>query len=386
MRILFYGNVCNYAYWFARWSRDCGVDAHALIEKGELYQPELDVDDYSTATAPAWVHYYDPPSTNDVIRCGGVDAQVSSLLAAAENVHAFSVTAAIGAHSMGSDFRFHNVGSFGRSVSWLRFQSPRSAIAVRRIALAWRFRRAMRHASTIIASLNTDQFEVLASPFASKLVTLAFPYDFTLADELCASARGAIGQAEVTTFLMPARQHWHSKGQDLVFEAIALLPASVRAKSRFVALEWGADLQRSKRRIDELGLEALFTWLPMQRKRDLYALMLRPRTVTIADFYRDGRDGGHGGVSRDAMAVGCPLIAHTGAEADLTVHRSAAPLLHASCAPAAIAEQLRNAVDMDDAALQDVGRRLREWLRQENDSRVLIPRYLELHGIRVRGS
>jgi glycosyltransferase involved in cell wall biosynthesis len=386
MKILFAGNVCNYAYWFAKWSRDLGVDAEALIELDDWYQPELDDPTFNPATPPSWVHYYRPATVNRVIYDGGVHERVRQLSMDVDSVHTFSNTAAIMMQAMGIPFVHHNVGSFGRSVSWVRHQSPRALVGPRRIAMTARFRRAMDEASSIISSVPVDYLEVAASNYRSKQLTLAFPYDIDAIAEYRAAAKRESEKSltSITTFLMPARQDWFLKGQDLVLKAFARIGAQHRNNIRIVAMEWGRDIEKTKRLAEQLSLTANIQWIPFQNRIGLCRYIGAPRTVVIAEFYRTAQGGGHGGVSRDAMAMATPLISHTRAEADILIHRTPAPIWHSECDEEGIAHWICVAVDCTTQELGGHGDALLQWLSQESHPKQLMPKYLAVHQAQLR--
>jgi glycosyltransferase involved in cell wall biosynthesis len=379
MKILFFGNICNYAYWFAKWARMLGYDAHALLERDEqVFLPENEDPEFDPRQPPGWIRYYRPGTEREIMR-GQVDAELPALLAGFDAIHTFSNTTAIAAASLGVPFVHHNVGSFGTSYSWFRFQTWRSAMALRYLPLRWRFRKAMKSCRAIIVSVGMDHYEVCHSPYRDKLRSLPVPFDTSDAERFKSSGCGTSLPDTGLTFLMPARQHWHLKGQQYVFQALSMLTCEERGRCKILVMEWGRDVQRTKDLVKHLGLEPMVRWSPMLPRTELWKLIGKPRTVVIAEFYQDSHGGGHGGVSRDAMALGAPLISHTRPEVDELIYSKAAPLFHAECVAPDILAQIRRCLAMSDEELVKAGALLKKWIADECRYDQVMPRYLALH-------
>lgn len=380
MKILFFGNLCNYAYWYAKWARQLGCQAFALLEKNErLFTPEREDPEFDPNNPPDWVYFYNPGTENEIIFNGYADKQLATILRKFDAIHTFSITAAIAADTLGYQFIHHNVGSFGRSASWVRFQTVRSVVALRYLPLRWRFRRAMKNCEAIIVSNNMDHYEVYHSPFRKKLKVLPIPYDVRNAEKFKAFVDHEPTHNRTITFLMPARQHWYLKGQNYVFQAVSLLSPEERERCLFVIMNWGSDVQRTKDLIKKLDLADIVRWSPILPRIDLWKLLGRPRTVVIAEFYKDSHGGGHGGVSRDAMALSTPLISHTRPEVDRLIHHRPAPIFHAECNAGDILIQIRQCLNMSENELIEAGARLKEWIIAECQYEIVIPRYIDLH-------
>jgi glycosyltransferase involved in cell wall biosynthesis len=78
-----------------------------------------------------------------------------------------------------------------------------------------------------------------------------------------------------TVFFAPARHHWRDgfpswrKGNDVVIRAAAQLAEAFPERFRLVFINWGAEVELSKRLIDELGVAAYVEWREPMPKAEL---------------------------------------------------------------------------------------------------------------------
>jgi len=108
----------------------------------------------------------------------------------------------------------------------------------------------------------------------------------------------------IVTFFTSARQHWvdgdpgWAKGNDRVFAALRLIKD--RGHNCLLrATAWGNDLEASRNRVSELGIDDMVEWLPTLKKRELWREYLQVHAV-IDQFAVPG----FGGVTFEAMMLG----------------------------------------------------------------------------------
>ena len=172
MAIIFAGNICNFAYWFAKWGRELGFDTHALIESDTPHpaqMPSWEDPSYDPDNPPSWVHFFRVGSAVDRALHGRADDTIGESLKSFDGVHTLSVSAAIAVDSVGRIDIHHVQGSFSRSSRWARDIPMRKIVSPKRVPSVFRFRRAMDHAQTILVSQTTDAKEILSSTFGKKL-------------------------------------------------------------------------------------------------------------------------------------------------------------------------------------------------------------------------
>jgi hypothetical protein len=126
-----------------------------------------------------------------------------------------------------------------------------------------------------------------------------------------------------------------------------------RFKLQLVA--WGAELELSRRLIAELGCEPIIEWLPVMRKRQLWARYLEAHAV-IDQFVVPAL----GGVAFEAMCLGRRVITRIDPETLDNFFGKIPPLLNAATSEE-IAEQMRSIlVDPLDQAGR--GKAAQEWI------------------------
>ncbi|OKO67424.1 glycosyltransferase [Bradyrhizobium sp. NAS96.2] len=159
-----------------------------------------------------------------------------------------------------------------------------------------------------------------------------------------------VRDAKVTTFFSPTRHHWHAapasmqKGNDLFLRAAAQVAQTDR-DFRIILVEWGVDVHRSKELIRELGIEDMVSWIPSLNKAELRQLYCSS-DVVVDQFMIPAM----GGVTFEAMALGCRVITNLDEAQSAEFFGAAPPCLAAdsieSCA-ARIFEVLADPLDDD---------------------------------------
>ncbi|MDP8992217.1 MAG: glycosyltransferase [Actinomycetota bacterium] len=388
MRLLFVGNVCNFAYWFARWGRELGYETHALIERDTPYPrdfPQWEDPDYEPAAPPPWVHLYQAGTAVNRALHGYVDKELARTLDGFDRIHTLTPAAAIAVDTLRREQVHHTVGSFARTSSWWRGLPVRTAASPRRLPTVIRFRQAMARADRIVVSTAVDHWEVNASHYRNKTVSLPVAYDV---DAAARHARpwGSQLSGGRLRFILPARHDWSLKGQDTVFRALASLSRTELARMEVVAFDWGVDRDRSRRLVQAMRLGDVVRFEPMLPKIALWSELSAPGVVVIDQVPNlEFAGGGIGGVARDAMAVGTPVITHARPDAQMRIHAAAPPVLHTECSSEAVVERVRQCLEMAPGDLDALGSKGRAWLREECHYTSVLPRLVELHFEAVGG-
>jgi glycosyltransferase involved in cell wall biosynthesis len=381
MKIAFLGNVCNYAYWFTKWGRSLGYDWYALIEEDPVISrdlPQWEDSEFDEEAPPPWVlRFRASGSVRRFVR-GYADLRLPEMLKRFDSVHTFAMAHAIAAAAVGVPQVHHTIGMFGRYAHLTRFQTLQSGVSPRRVFTSFRYRQALRRVPRIIASEPFSCHEVVESGFGERLVRIPVAYDTASASSF-ASGRSRT-EGEPVVFLLPARQHWELKGQDLILEAFAAIGEAALGKSRIVLMEWGIDRQRSRGLVNQLGLGEKVEYSPLLPRQELLRTLAQPGAVVIDSFpHVDFHGGALGGVSRDALSVGTPLITYAEPAAQLAVHQRSPPVLHAERTVPAIAQRIREVLGLPPADLMQIGRQGMEWMRDEFGYESVLPRYAALH-------
>ena len=174
-----------------------------------------------------------------------------------------------------------------------------------------------------------------------------------------ADAHAALAPArgDEVVFLSPSRHDWvdgdpsWAKGNDRAIRALA----SVRARGldcRLLLVEWGRDVESTRRLVDELELADLVTWMPPLRKRALWKAYLRCHAV-LDQFVVPGI----GGIAFEAMALGRRVVTALDSEAAARFFGAAPPLL-AAAETDEIAEAMAVVIldPLDEAGIGAAGR------------------------------
>ena len=202
---------------------------------------------------------------------------------------------------------------------------------------------------------------------------LCLPHAFD-SDKLIQFAREAhVEQAResgTTLFFTPTRQHWvdpdpgWAKGNERVFEALRLVRAAGRC-CVLHAVAWGIDLESSKARVADLGIEDMVVWLPTMRKRSLWAQYLRADAV-IDQFVVPAI----GGVTFEAMMLGRRVISAIDEKQAEIFFGKMPPLFNCRTADEIAAAMLRVIDDPFDKT--GAGRANQQWMQAYHSAQRIV--------------
>jgi glycosyltransferase involved in cell wall biosynthesis len=148
-------------------------------------------------------------------------------------------------------------------------------------------------------------------PFAERLghAAKAVHMGFFIDTERCAPGpepelrRALVGGEEGLILFMPSRQDWYWKGSDLLLRGFAQA-ADGNANAVLVCAGWGADLERSKRLIAELGIGDRVRLLPYAMSKGRLRRYYRAADIVADQF----TVGSYGGSALEAMSCARPLL------------------------------------------------------------------------------
>jgi hypothetical protein len=171
-------------------------------------------------------------------------------------------------------------------------------------------------------------------------------------------------------FFSPARQHWQdksgswAKGNDVLFRAAARL-ATAGHQFRIELIEWGVEVEASKKLIADLGIADRVRWLPTMRKHELWKAYCQSHAV-VDQFASKVM----GGVGFEAMALGRRLISAMDHDTFARFFGQAPPILAASSVDECEAQMLRVIGDADDRA--ELGASSANWIRDFHSARRIV--------------
>jgi len=158
-----------------------------------------------------------------------------------------------------------------------------------------------------------------------------------------------------------------TKGNDRFLRALAEFIPKAGRPVRLLALDRGSDREPAKALVRTLGLEPYVEWRESLTRDDLFCAMRE------ADLIVDQFDiGGLGGIAREALHVGRPVLIYVQPNAERLAYDELSPVLSAHTVEEILAS-LHEAADPEQ--LQALARRAREWTRAR-PTHVLLSRYL----------
>ncbi len=129
-------------------------------------------------------------------------------------------------------------------------------------------------------------------------------------------------------------------------------------------VEWGQEVDESRRLIDELGLAKHVQWVSTLNRTQLWAAY-RSADVVVDQFVVPTL----GGVGYEALTLGARLLTRLDAATLATFFGKAPPVLNASTVEEAVACLRAVIDDPDDRA--ELGKRAREWALEYHSTRRL---------------
>jgi glycosyltransferase involved in cell wall biosynthesis len=178
-------------------------------------------------------------------------------------------------------------------------------------------------------------------------------------------------------FFHPARQDWlladpsMIKGNDRLIRAFARI-SQMHPSAQLLMVAWGRDLHATRDLIKSLGVEGKIQWLDPMRKQDLWRTYLSSHAV-LDQFVLPS----FGGVTFEALALGCRVITNVDFAAAERFFSKAPPVYSASTENE-IYEMLERIV-LDRNDLAGVGDAGAEWIKHYHSARKIVELQLEIY-------
>jgi glycosyltransferase involved in cell wall biosynthesis len=179
------------------------------------------------------------------------------------------------------------------------------------------------------------------------------------------------------SFLAPARHHWTSghsswrKGNDIIIRAsCGLADRGLRFKITFV--DWGEQVNESRRLIDELGVSEYFEWIRPVSKPVLWPRYMRAVGV-IDQFVAPAM----GGIALEALALGRPLLTRLDVAATRPFFTEPPPIFNVCTAEGLAEAMARLIADPHDA--DRIGEAGQAWIIREHSVERQITAQLEIY-------
>lgn len=202
-------------------------------------------------------------------------------------------------------------------------------------------------------------------------------------------ALGRIGSADLSLF-SAARQIWaanpeiseaywssYTKNSDWLIRGLAdFVKNRPDVKVLLTLVEYGRDVEASKRLAEELGIRAYVQWLPLLPRREIM-LLLQASHIGVGEFYtKPGLLWG--GTGWETLAAGRPLLQafnFTHAEFEAEFGHAPPPILDVK-SPADVSRQLSSVLAMGDKG-RSIGTAAASWFN-EHAGMGLARRWLDL--------
>lgn len=145
-----------------------------------------------------------------------------------------------------------------------------------------------------------------------------------------------------TLFLSPARHNWELKGTGVIIHGIKELAKKGYSDFLVLLVEWGQDIELSKRKIDELGIADYICWCRPLNKEQLV------NTYQLVDAVLDQFTfPAIGGITPEVLSIAkCPVITYV--EPDIFAHFYGEPIPVLSCkTPDELSDQMIKVIAKD---------------------------------------
>lgn len=169
----------------------------------------------------------------------------------------------------------------------------------------------------------------------------------------------------------PLRHDWAVKGTDVHLRAMPLIKRTIKADIKLILVTWGAELDRSRRLIRDLGYEDCVDWIPPCNRASMIAY------IHASDVILDQMALPHfGATAPQALSSGTPVIMSYRPESTERIVAQPAPILSAF-SPEDVANQITKTLDIQWR--HDFERRARDWVDKYHSEQRIIRDHLDVY-------
>jgi len=368
MKISFIGNILNLAFIFGKFFNIKGHDVKVYIDKKlpEYYQPRWEHPDLNKL--PDWVEIIDVDYKKQFF--GKNEKEFIRKLRESDIIHAIGEDV-IWAYLAKRPYVFL---SYGGDLDILPFRKD----AKGRI-FSYLLRKALKKADRVLYAMPLQKQSIAKLGLTNAIF---FPYpdpiDLNFYKPFNEDKRKELRSKYNADFIFfhPARQEWtcsdtNNKGNDKVFKAFARFIRNSKARTIFIAVEKGRDVEKTKTLIIELGIEKYVKWVKPLNKQGLIELL------NTADMCFDNFDYGFYGIAAlEALSVGVPTLLYL--DKSKLIDQDEPPVINTKSSDE-IYEKMIELIT-DKKKLADIGKNSREWVLEFYHWEKVVDRYLDLYG------
>ena len=182
----------------------------------------------------------------------------------------------------------------------------------------------------------------------SKIVHLPHAIDNEAIDSF-SSENLKILETDCLQLFAPARHDWAIKGNQMIIEAFGQLLAN-SAKVNLLLVEWGAEIERTKKLIESLGLTNSVKWL-LPSSKPLLRKHMRNSLVVLDQFELEA----FGTTTVEALASSVPVITKVNETEMIDFFGEAPPVINCASSEEiykALMELVRNPKRRDELGLE----------------------------------
>lgn len=227
--------------------------------------------------------------------------------------------------------------------------------------------------SNLILITNSDCYDkaIELRGDKTKVIKTSHPksdYDFVGLRDL---RKKNINEGKLRNVILVPSRHAYPKNIDIGKGNLDILNCVVQCKSKnldlkFLFVEWGDEVQKTKNLIKDLGIESYIEWIPLHSRAALKRLK-----VEILAVIDQVKIPAYGGITEDCLGLGVPVItAHSG-ELDNIYYGSEAPVLGANTAAELVKQISRLTEPASKIMLNEIFIKSTQWYDQVLSSEIV---------------
>ena len=367
MRIAFVGNQDNNAYRICRWIRQRGIDVHLYLfckENPDRSLPELVDVEWSDGYSQ-WIHQYDDTGTFWPLNRSEVARQI-------DRRYDLVVTSGATGLLAAGHFRHTPVVhlTLGSEVSEFPLWVWRRKLSLKWRAASFLMRRNLKRAAKVVTMGFRPELRVLETlGHKGKTVVWGWPEDpegNRKRVDRAQLAELAADYAEFDrVFVWMTRLNFLNtdsveyKGAERFLDAFEMLVRRGAGKVKAIVGAHGYDVEAFKERVVEKGLGDHIDYVQHMPFHRMMAYLSLPNGVVV-DVLDAERGHIFGGVVREAMSLGSPVIAAMDSDTVVQCYGPGCPIIKADDVQSCYEGMVRVA-NMDDADFAQFGQSVGRW-------------------------